>query len=168
LVALFEQLPPRQRTRRIAREYSITLGYKSISEVRCAVAFKKHGISYQYEDLKLQYRLPEQNYIPDFRIQFKDGYNIFIEYKGKFTPKDRRKLLSVKECNPTIDLRLWFERSTNKLSSKAKSTYGEWADKHGFLWYDRDTVEKLFTEILELEKKCERKTSKATKESVKV
>ena len=82
--------------------------------------------------------------------------------------KDRKKLLSVRTCNPDIDLRLWFERSSNKLSSIAKTTYGEWATKNGFKWYDNETIYILIAELALLmdNKKYARNKSKKIKTAI--
>ena len=50
---------------------------------------------------------------------------------------DRKKHLCIQKQQPSIDIRFVFTNSKNKLSKGAKSTYGEWCNKHGFKYYDR-------------------------------
>ena len=45
----------------------------------------------------------------------------------------RRKMLAVKAQHPELDIRFVFQRN-NTLSKQSKTTYGAWADKHGFKW----------------------------------
>ena len=70
-------------------------------------------------------------YWPDFTLD----NGILIECKGRFTATDRTKMLRVKNQNPHADIRLVFQRASNRLTKSPNSiTYGEWADKHGFPW----------------------------------
>ena len=41
--------------------------------------------------------------------------------------------LAVKAAHPELDIRFVFQRN-NTLSSKSKTNYGDWCDKHGFKW----------------------------------
>lgn len=152
MVCLWEQLPGKIRTKRLAREWSHTLGYRSISEVKYKAFLDAHGIPNEYEPDVFKYTLPKGKYTPDFKI-FKqtkqDGSPIYLEYKGVFSGKDRRKLRYVRQSNPTLDLRLVFERSSNKLNKYSKTTYGEWATKNGFKWYDVEDINELMKELEE-------------------
>lgn len=77
------------------------------------------------------YYTQSSRYIPDFRLP----NGILIECKGRFTARDRGKMLRVKRDNPFADIRFVFQRANNRLTSaKSSITYGEWADKHGFKW----------------------------------
>ena len=42
-------------------------------------------------------------------------------------------MLAVKAQHPELDIRFVFQRN-NTLSKQSKTTYGAWADKHGFPW----------------------------------
>lgn len=90
----------------------------------------KRKFSTSYETERLTYKLLK-TYIPDFILTFKDGRKIYLEVKGYLRPSDRTKLLAVKEMNPQIDLRLVFMQD-NKLNKNSKTTYSQWATKHGF------------------------------------
>jgi len=59
---------------------------------------------------------------------------IFIEAKGYFDKGDRVKMQLVKEQYPDHDIRIVFLNSKNKIYRGSKTTYGMWADKHGFEW----------------------------------
>ena len=54
-----------------------------------------------------------------------------------FTAADRRKHLTIKRQHPKLDIRFVFENSRRKLRKGAKSTYGEWCYKYGFLYTSR-------------------------------
>jgi hypothetical protein len=119
-----------------------------MSEVRYHNALVAHGITNEYEPDVFKYTLPQGKYTPDFKIYKPDGTPIYLEYKGVFSGKDRRKLRYVRKSNPNLDLRIVFERSTNKLNRCSKTTYGEWATKNGFVWYDVYNLNDLMKELL--------------------
>ena len=120
--------------------------YRSKFEDKFASELKQHGVVFEYEAVSLNYLKTIQSgfckkcetktvfqrcsYTPDF---FLPVQNIFIETKGRWTGEDRKKHLAVREANPTVDIRLVF-MSNNKIHKKSDTRYGDWADKHGFLW----------------------------------
>ena len=75
----------------------------------------------------------DHKYIPDFQLP----NGILIEVKGWFPPEDRSKMIAVKECNPDLDIRFIFLNANGKISKDSKTTYGEWAEKHGFQYASR-------------------------------
>ncbi len=64
--------------------------------------------------------------MPDFYIKSLD---LFIEAKGKFTPKDRSKHLKVRESNPDVSIVLLFMRN-NWLTKKKVVRYSGWCERH--------------------------------------
>lgn len=105
------------------------MAYKSNFEKSIAASLKRCNIKFKYEERKLPYVLLH-NYTPDFFLP----NGIIIEAKGRFTSSDRTKMLAVKKQHPELDIRLLFMNSGVTLSKRSKTTYGEWATKHGFLW----------------------------------
>jgi len=92
------------------------------------------GIPFEYESLNLHYEVSEQRkYTPD--ITLPNG--IIIELKGWFTANDRKKMLLVIEQHPERDIRMVFQRHTNKLFKGSKTTYSEWCEKHNIKWADK-------------------------------
>jgi hypothetical protein len=90
----------------------------------------------EYEAERFPYVI-RSHYLPDWKIA--DG--LFVETKGYFSAKNRSDLLSFREQYPDVTILLVFERSNNKLNSRSKTTYGEWATKYGFDWADiRDGI----------------------------
>lgn len=103
-------------------------------------------IPYEYEPLhgKVSYRVErDAKYLPDFVV----GKGIILEVKGYLTSADRSKYLRIQRCNVFLDLRFVFDRPTNTLNKKSKTTYAQWADSHGFPWYDKHTIGKLLEEL---------------------
>jgi hypothetical protein len=90
------------------------------------------GVEYTYESLKVPYSIPH-NYNPDFIL----ANGIIIEGKGLFTSEDRTKHLAVKKQHPHLDVRFVFTRSASPLYKGSKTTYGDWATKHGFKFADK-------------------------------
>ena len=88
----------------------------------------------RYEEDKIEYTVPasKHKYTTDFKL--KDG--VYIEVKGRLLPSERKKHLLLKEQHPEIEVRFFFDKSTNTLYKGSSTTYAEWAEKNGFLWTD--------------------------------
>ena len=116
------------------RRHAIRNGYRSGLEDDISVDLKKRGVSFKYETLKIKWTLLEnKTYTPDFILP----NGIIVESKGRFVSDDRKKHLKVREQHPNLDIRFVFSNSRGKLSKGAKSTYGEWCNKHGFIYADK-------------------------------
>jgi predicted nuclease of restriction endonuclease-like RecB superfamily len=129
----WDAIPPKQRNSLMARNMAKLAGMRSMGEVRCAADLKRKRIPYKYEKLVLEYQHQPQKYTPDFVIE-RSGKRTIIEYKGKMTNETRKKMLSIKRCNPELTICLVFEKPSNKIRKGSKTTYGDWAEKNGFLW----------------------------------
>lgn len=115
---------------------------------------KRALVPFEYEPYLLEYYLPvkvchvemdgavvewidpseyafmqRHTYRPDFVL----GNRLHVEAKGKFTAKDRKKMVAVKALHPEIEFALLFQRD-NTLTSASKTRYSVWAEKHGFKW----------------------------------
>lgn len=108
--------------------------YKSRLELLFATLCFKNGLGFEYEAEKFKYIRPA-HYTPDWKIADRP-LKVFIETKGYLAPSDRSKLLAFKEQYPNIIILLVFANADNRLNSKSKTTYGEWAEKNGFEWHD--------------------------------
>ena len=129
--------------------------YRSKSEERVAEHLKLMGVPYEFEplDKKVSYRIERTaTYLPDFVLT---DSGIILEVKGYFTSADRTKYLRVKQSNPGIDLRFVFDRASTKITKNSKTTYADWAEKHGFKWCEKVIPHNW------LRKKNERASSKA-------
>ena len=105
--------------------------YKSRLELFFATLCEKNGVSFEYEAVRFPFVKPS-HYVPDWRI----GKNVYIETKGYLAPSDRAKLVAFGEQWPDIRILLLFGNASNKLNSRSKTTYGQWATKAGFEWAD--------------------------------
>lgn len=110
------------------KERSTSPKYRSKLEARVAELIPNA----EYESDKLTYIVPASThkYLTDFKI----APTVFIEVKGRLMPSERKKYLLVKEQNPDVELRFFFDKANNKLYKGSPTTYGEWADKNGFKW----------------------------------
>ena len=111
--------------------------FRSRSEERFAGHLNDLGVAFEYEpkDKKVQYTIERTAYyLPDFILE---GSDFILEVKGYLTPADRSKYLRIKKSNPDVDIRFVFDRASNKLNKTSKTTYAEWAEKHGFLWCEK-------------------------------
>lgn len=101
-------------------------GYRNGFEAKCGAAF---GPAYSYEPIKLTYTV-ERTYTPDF---VDPVAKTIIETKGYFPAADRSKMLAVKKANPDWRIEICFQRPDTRISKASKTTYREWAEKHGFV-----------------------------------
>lgn len=101
-------------------------------EVRGAKFLDEKKIEYGYETVKLKYLVPESShvYTPDFNLE----NGIVLEYKGRFTPEDRKKMMLIKEQYPELDLRLVF-MVDNTLTKNGKTKYSDWCIKKGYTYH---------------------------------
>ncbi len=116
------------------RRHAIKNGYRSGLEEDISKDLTERGVDFEYEKLKVRWQLLEyKTYTPDFKLP----NGIIIESKGRFVAADRKKHLKIKDQHPFLDIRFVFSNSRAKLNKGAKSTYGNWCDKHGFLYADK-------------------------------
>lgn len=104
---------------------------------------KKRGWKVNYESEKLPYVLV-RNYIPDWTLKGPDGRVVRVEYKGHFDAASRSKMAAVRKVNPEMDIRFIFSDATKKVYKGRPMTYGDWADKYGFVWADKSVPEDWF------------------------
>lgn len=116
-------------------EVAIKYGFRSGLEGKVAEHLTCLGIDYQYEPYAIPYTQPakKRKYTPDFILP----NGIIIETKGRFLPDDRAKQLMIRESNPDLDIRFVFSNSKAKIRKGSKTSYGDWCDKHGFLYADK-------------------------------
>jgi hypothetical protein len=111
-----------------------TLRFRSNYEKVVCEQLDKQDIPFEYETINLYYEVSEQRkYTPD--VILPNG--IILELKGRFTSNDRKKMLLVISQHPTLDIRMVFQRHTNKLFKGSKTTYSEWCEKHNIKWADK-------------------------------
>lgn len=109
--------------------------FRSAAEAELAKELDSWGpdLEWAYEDDTFTYNVVlTRKYTLDFRVTPLDTNQVFyVEYKGRLTLEDRKKLLRVKEQYPDLDLRLVFQRN-QPIRKGSKTTYEDWAIKHGF------------------------------------
>lgn len=125
-----------KKARKSTLDPSRKLGFRSGLEEKVADQLKKSGVEFEYETTKIKYVVPESThtYTPDFT--FPSG--LIVETKGRFVAADRKKHLLIKKQQPDLDIRFVFQNSNNKISKGSKTTYADWATKHGFKYADKE------------------------------
>ena len=109
-------------------------GYRSGLEGRISKQLTELSVPFKYEEFKVKYQVSEvRTYTPDFELP----NGIIIESKGRFVAADRKKHLMVQKQHPLLDIRFVFSNSRAKINKGSKTTYGDWCDKHGFLYADK-------------------------------
>lgn len=129
---------------RTKKSSAIIGGYRSGLEEEVAFQLSQAGVKAKYEPIKIKYTIPasEHTYTPDYILP----NGIVIETKGRFLLDDRKKHLYLKEQYPDMDLRFVFTNSRSKLRKGAKSSYGDWCSKHGFLFADKQVPQEWIDE----------------------
>lgn len=110
-------------------------GYRSGLEANIAKDLSSRSVSFEYETLKIKYKVPEREatYTPDFKLP----NGIIVESKGIFDAEDRQKHILIKKQQPHLDIRFVFTRGNAPIYKGSPTTHGEWADKHGFKWAEK-------------------------------
>jgi predicted nuclease of restriction endonuclease-like RecB superfamily len=103
--------------------------FRSKLEEQVAALLDQLKVPYEYETAKVAYTIMH-HYNPDFILP----NGIYLESKGYWDAKDRRKILAVVKDNPDIDLRMVFQAPFNKISKKSRTTYAQWCERHGIKW----------------------------------
>lgn len=118
--------------------------FRSGLEVKVATKLKESGVEFEYETLKIKYRVDEiRTYTPDF--VFPDG--LIVETKGYFDSNDRKKHLLIKAQFPELDIRFVFQNSATKIRKGSKTSYGDWCQKNGFIYADKEVPKEWLTEL---------------------
>ena len=126
------------------RQRALKAGYRSGLEEQTAKMLTKKKIKYTYEETKIKWEdFKIRTYTPDFVLH----NGIIVETKGRFTAADRRKHLEIKrQYEAEYDIRFVFSNSRAKLYKGAKSSYGDWCSKYGFLYADKEIPEEWLNE----------------------
>ncbi len=121
--------------------------YKSKWEVQVAEQIEKFGLPIEYECDKILYIIPESkhNYNPDFRV----NKDVYIEAKGKWTSEDRKKHVLLREQHPDIKIFIVFQNANQKIRKGSKTSYGDWATKHGIEWSHKQIKKEWLKEKVE-------------------
>ena len=91
------------------------MAFRSGLEERVADLLVGLGVKYEYESTKVPYVI-QHNYTPDFILP----NGVWLECKGYWDSKDRKKIKEVIKQNPDIDLRMVFQAPYNTISKKVK------------------------------------------------
>ena len=89
------------------------MAFRSRLEEKVADLLVELGVKYEYECKKVPYVI-SHTYCPDFVLP----NGVHLECKGYWDSADRKKIKSVKEQNPDIDLRMVFQAPFNTISKK--------------------------------------------------
>lgn len=105
------------------------MAFRSGLEERVADLLVELGVKYEYESTKVPYVI-QHSYTPDFLLP----NGVWLECKGYWDSKDRKKIKSVIQQNPDIDLRMVFQAPYNTISKKSKTTYAAWCERNNIKW----------------------------------
>lgn len=103
----------------------MTTRYRSKFEERIA---DNIGDKADYEPTSISYTI-DYIYKPDWVTPS----GRIIEGKGVLDAQERRKYLAIQRAHPDLVISFVFQRD-NRLSKTSRTTYSQWAAKHGFEW----------------------------------
>lgn len=126
---LARRISKRGLSRQVKEDIGVKLGFRSGLESKVAADLDSRGVPYTFEEDRIGYTV-DHTYTPDFKL----ANGIYVETKGYFSPADRGKHLAIKKQNPDKDIRFLFQNPNTKLSSRSKTTYATWCERHGFLY----------------------------------
>lgn len=116
------------------RRDAVKAGFRSGFEHTISASLKETKVKFEYETETIPYtQVLHRKYKPDFILKIKRK-KIYLECKGRLTVFDRMKMLSVKENNPTLDIRFVFQDPNKKINKGSKTRYRDWAEAHNFIW----------------------------------
>ena len=122
-------------------------GYRSGLESSVGEQLAAAKVRWEYESERIPYIPKKRTYTPDFIIKGEVS-KMNIETKGRFLGSDRAKHLLIKEQYPQLDIRFVFTNPNQKLYKGAETTYGEWCEKHGFIFSKRSIPESWIRECM--------------------
>lgn len=131
-----------RKTRTVARDVARMVGKRSMAEVKFEydqIEDRRIKINAEYEVDEFQYKVSElRMYTPDWTVTTDSGKLIFLEYKGKLSQADRKKMKLIKLQYPDLDIRFIFQKPGNKIFKGSRTTYARWAVQHGFKWANNE------------------------------
>jgi len=127
------------RSKSKVRANAIKHGYRSGFEHKVSDQLKEQKIKFGYEDTIINYIKPETTH--KYTIDFTLPNGILVETKGRWVIEDRKKHLLIKQQHPELDVRIVFQSAKTKIRKGSKTTYGDWCDKHGIVWAEKNVPE---------------------------
>lgn len=110
------------------------LKLRSKFEETIVATLTEMNVDFKYEAMKIKYQKKESTYTPDLIL----GNGLIIEIKGYFDAEDRAKHLLIKDQHPELAIRFVFQNSKKKIHKLSLTTYGDWCEKYGFIYADKE------------------------------
>ena len=127
------------RSKSKVRKNAIKHGYRSGFEHKVADQLSENKINFEYETTTIKYIKPETQHT--YTIDFTLPNGILVETKGRWVIEDRKKHLLIKKQHPELDIRIVFQNAKTKIRKGSKTTYGDYCDKHGIVWAEKNIPE---------------------------
>jgi hypothetical protein len=124
------------RSKSKLRANAIKHGYRSGFEHKVSDQLSEAKVPYGYEDTVISYIKPETKHT--YTIDFTLPNGILVETKGRWVLEDRKKHLLIKQQHPELDIRMVFQSARTKIRKGSKTSYGDFCDKHGILWAEKN------------------------------
>ena len=102
---------------------------RSSFEDKVVAELRNSKVEFEYESMKVSY-----TQIHTYTPHLINPNGLKVELKGYFDATDRGKHKRIKLSNPSLDIRIVFQKADKKISKTSKTTYDMWAEKNGFMW----------------------------------
>ena len=132
------------RSKSKIRANAIKHGYRSGFEHKVADQLTESKTKFEYETTVIDYIKPETKHT--YTIDFTLPNGILVETKGRWVIEDRKKHLLIKKQHPELDIRIVFMSGRTKIRKGSKTTYGDWCNKHGIQWAEKEIPSSWFSE----------------------
>ena len=132
------------RSKSKVRKNAIKHGYRSGFEHKVADQLNEQKIKFEYETTVIDYIKPQTEHT--YTIDFTLPNGILVETKGRWVAEDRKKHLLIKKQHPELDIRIVFMSGKTKIRKGSKTTYGDWCDKNGIQWAEKEIPTSWFSE----------------------
>ncbi|MEE9302686.1 MAG: hypothetical protein V3U84_02765 [Thiotrichaceae bacterium] len=106
----------------------------SKAETIFAASMDESQVLWLYEPEKFKWTPPDRNYTVDFKVMRRDQSFFYVEFKGYLRPQDKRKMRAIRKQYPDLDIRFVFMDAKKKINKTSKTSYGQWAERHGYQW----------------------------------
>ena len=127
------------RSKSKVRKNAIKHGYRSGFEHKVADQLNEQKIKFKYETTVIDYIKPQTEHT--YTIDFTLPNGILVETKGRWVAEDRKKHLLIKKQHPNLDIRIVFMSGKTKIRKGSKTTYGDFCDKNGIIWAEKNIPE---------------------------
>jgi len=123
--------------------------YDALTKAR--IPFYYRETAQRGEEVALLVDLPDRSranrFYPTFIVTCDDGTRVVLQQKGRFVTADRQKLRLLKQQHPTVEFRMIFSNSAQRISSTSATKYSDWCERFGIAYCDGKPSQEWIEEL---------------------